>query len=51
MKINLHCHTNYSDGDYIDKMAEEHQKQGFSTKKRTRFIDNIRERKLNLAYW
>ena len=30
MKINLHCHTNYSDGDYIDKMAEEYQKQGFS---------------------
>lgn len=30
MKINLHCHTNYSDGDDIFEMAKEHQKQGFS---------------------
>lgn len=30
MKINLHCHTNYSDGDDIVEMAKEHQKQGFS---------------------
>ncbi|MBO4285121.1 MAG: PHP domain-containing protein [Alphaproteobacteria bacterium] len=30
MKINLHCHTNYSDGDDIFKMALEHKKQGFS---------------------
>ena len=30
MKINLHCHTNYSDGDSIFNMALEHQKQGFS---------------------
>lgn len=31
MKINLHCHTNYSDGDNIFSMALEHQKQGFSS--------------------
>ena len=30
MKINLHCHTNYSDGDDIVEMAKEHQRQGFS---------------------
>ena len=30
MKINLHCHTNYSDGDDIFEMAKEHQRQGFS---------------------
>ena len=30
MKINLHCHTNYSDGDNIFNMALEHKKQGFS---------------------
>ena len=30
MKINLHCHSNYSDGDDIFEMAEEHKKQGFS---------------------
>lgn len=30
MKINLHCHTNYSDGDDIFKMAKEHKTQGFS---------------------
>ena len=30
MKINLHCHTDYSDGDDIFKMAREHKKQGFS---------------------
>lgn len=30
MKINLHCHTNYSDGDDIFKMALEHKNCGFS---------------------
>lgn len=30
MKINLHCHTNYSDGDNILEMTKEHQRQGFS---------------------
>lgn len=30
MKINLHCHTNYSDGADMLKMAKEHKKQGFS---------------------
>lgn len=30
MKINLHCHTNYSDGDNVLEMATEHKKQGFS---------------------
>ena len=31
MKINLHCHSNYSDGyASLSEMAEEHQKQGFS---------------------
>ncbi|MBD5391508.1 hypothetical protein HDR66_01730 [bacterium] len=30
MKINLHCHTNYSDGDDIFEMAREHKAQGFS---------------------
>lgn len=30
MKINLHCHTNYSDGDDIVEMAKAHQKNGFS---------------------
>ena len=31
MKINLHCHSNYSDAyTTLAKMAEEHQKQGFS---------------------
>ena len=30
MKINLHCHTNYSDGDDIFEIAKEHKKQGFS---------------------
>lgn len=30
MKINLHCHTNYSDGADIFKMAKEHKAQGFS---------------------
>lgn len=30
MKINLHCHTNYSDGVDMLKMAEEHKKRGFS---------------------
>ena len=30
MRINLHCHTNYSDGDNIFKMAKEHKAQGFS---------------------
>lgn len=30
MKINLHCHTNYSDGDDIFDMAQEHKSQGFS---------------------
>lgn len=30
MRINLHCHTNYSDGDNIFNMALEHQRQGFS---------------------
>ena len=30
MKINLHCHTNYSDGDNIFEMAKAHKAQGFS---------------------
>ena len=31
MKINLHCHSNYSDGyASLSEMAEEHKKQGFS---------------------
>lgn len=31
MKINLHCHSDYSDGyASMAEMAEEHQKQGFS---------------------
>lgn len=31
MKINLHCHTDYSDGnDSIYDMAQEHQRHGFS---------------------
>ena len=31
MKINLHCHSNYSDGYVsLDKMAQEHKKLGFS---------------------
>ena len=31
MKINLHCHSNYSDGyASLSEMAEEQQKQGFS---------------------
>lgn len=30
MKINLHCHTNYSDGDDIFEMAKAHKEQGFS---------------------
>lgn len=30
MKINLHCHTNYSDGADIFEMAREHKEQGFS---------------------
>lgn len=30
MKINLHCHTNYSDGNDIFEMAREHKYQGFS---------------------
>lgn len=31
MKINLHCHSNYSDGYYsLLQMAQEHKKQGFS---------------------
>lgn len=30
-KINLHCHSNYSDSYYtMEEMATEHQKQGFS---------------------
>jgi len=30
-KINLHCHSNYSDSYYtLEEMAVEHQKQGFS---------------------
>ena len=31
MKINLHCHTNYSDGcDSVFDMAKKHQQHGFS---------------------
>lgn len=30
MKINIHCHSNYSDGQNIYDMAKEHKNQGFS---------------------
>ena len=30
MRINLHCHTNYSDGSNMLAMAKEHKAQGFS---------------------
>lgn len=29
MKINLHCHTNYSDGRLLSNMFYEHRKQGY----------------------